>query len=58
MFPFSTEFPVSPKENKATFIAEIIAWLRGSDYSTVLGAGADADLANENVHLQSPSGDE
>lgn len=58
MLPFATEFPVKPQENRAAFVAEVIAWLRGTTYSTVLAAVSGQDLDNENAHLRAASGEE
>jgi len=58
MIPFSTEFPVKASENRAAFIAEVIAWLRGMQDSTVLDAGSDRELDGGNAHLLSNSGEE
>lgn len=58
MRPFATEFPVRPVINRAEFIAEIIAWLRGTNYSTVLEEGPGDSLDGESAHLRSRSGEE
>lgn len=58
MLPFATEFPVTPLENRAAFVAEVIAWLRGSDYSTVFAASSETELNGENAHLVSKTGEE
>lgn len=58
MLPFSTEFPLKPASSRAAFVAEVIAWLQGTSYSTVLALGAEAELDGENAHLRSPTGEE
>lgn len=57
MLPFATEFPVKPVPNRAAFVSQVIAWLRGTSYSTVLESGADADLDGENALLISQTGE-
>ncbi|NJO56772.1 MAG: hypothetical protein HC834_11120 [Rhodospirillales bacterium] len=39
-------------------MAEVIAWLQGTSYSTVLASGSDKELDGENAHLRSPAGEE
>lgn len=58
MLPFSTEFPVKANQNRAAFIAEIIAWLRGNTASTVLDDGSEKELEGENGHIVSANGEE
>lgn len=58
MLPFSTEFPVKAVDNRAAFVAEVIAWLRGTSYSTVLASGTDQDLEAENAYFCAASGEE
>lgn len=57
MLPFSTEFPVRPSENRAAFVAEIIAWLRGMDHQTVLSSKSETELDGANVHIRSDTGE-
>ncbi|MBK8085000.1 MAG: hypothetical protein IPK28_14910 [Devosia sp.] len=57
MIPFATEFPVGPRATKAAFIAEVTAWLRGTQYSQVL-ATKYPDLSSDFAHLRSGSGEE
>lgn len=58
MTVFATEFPVESNVNRAAFISEIIAWLRGTKYSHVLASCNATDLDDENVFLKSKSGEE
>ncbi|HEX4739329.1 MAG TPA: hypothetical protein VH331_17405 [Allosphingosinicella sp.] len=58
MQPFATEFPVKRSGNKAAFPAEIFAWLRGMQHSTVLASTSERELDGENVFLVSASGEE
>lgn len=58
MMPFSTEFPVSPVATKAAFIAQVVGWLRGTQYSEVLSSGEGLDLSGDSAHLKSKSGEE
>lgn len=49
MHTFATEFPVRNIDDKATFVAQILGWLRGNEKSTVLDTGSerffDADFS-------------
>ncbi len=58
MLPFATEFPVKKFDTRAEFIAEITAWLRGMENSTVLSPTSEKDLDGETAHLLSASGEE
>ena len=58
MLPFSTEFPVRPSANRAAFVAEVIAWIRGMQHQTVLSSESDAELDGANVHVRSNIGEE
>lgn len=58
MLPFATEFPVSSRPDRAAFVAEVVAWLRGTTYSTVLAAASEAVLDTENASLRAPTGEE
>lgn len=55
---FATEFPVRANPNRAAFVAEVIAWLRGTRYSSVLDSGTGKELDGDNAHLSSPAGEE
>lgn len=57
MFPFSTEFPVRPSEDRTAFVAEIIAWLRGMKGQTVLSTDSATELDGANIHIKSKSGE-
>lgn len=58
MLPFITEFAVKPLENKGSFVAEVMAWLRGIEDSDVLNYLASESLDGENAYVVSPSGEE
>lgn len=58
MQPFATEFPIKRFSASAAFVAEVVAWLRGTNYSTVLSSGAQGEFEGENVHLRAASGEE
>ena len=49
MIPFSTEFPVIPSDNRAAFVAEVVAWIRGMRHQTVLSKDSEAELDGANV---------
>ncbi|MFT3688033.1 hypothetical protein [Paenirhodobacter sp.] len=57
MTPISTEFPVKPRAAYGAFVAEVIAWLRGTTYSTVLSEATDQELSGEYAHLTTASGE-
>ena len=58
MIPFSTEFPVIPSDNRAAFVAEVVAWIRGMRHQTILSKDSEAELDGANVHVRSNSGEE
>lgn len=58
MLPFSTEFPVIPRDNRAAFVAEVVAWIRGMQHQTVLSTESEAELDGANVHVRSSTGEE
>lgn len=58
MLPFSTEFPVVANQSNASFIAEVIAWLRGNGASTVLESGSEKELEGRDAYLIAESGEE
>lgn len=58
MLPFATEFPVTGLDIRSAFLAEIIAWLRGTQYSSVLNAASDKDLDDDNIYLRADSGED
>jgi hypothetical protein len=58
MPPLSTEFPVRPLPNRAAFVTEVVTWLQGTKYSTVMASGSEADLDGETAHLRSATGEE
>ncbi len=58
MTSFATEFPVNPIPDRGTFVAQVVSWLRGTDYSTVLDNPRESDLGGDTAHLRSPSGEE
>jgi len=55
---FATEFPVNLILDRAAFVELVVAWLRGTKYSSVLEAGTNADLDSENAFLRSETGEE
>lgn len=57
MIPFVTEFPIR-QITSAEFTAQVIGWLRGSSYSTVLDEYSVGDLSKDAADLRSRSGEE
>ncbi|UEM24942.1 hypothetical protein JL100_033150 (plasmid) [Skermanella mucosa] len=55
---FATEFPIKPVNNRAYFVAQVMAWLHGTKYSTVLNQYEHEVLETENAYLRSASGEE
>lgn len=55
---FSTEFPVQPIANSAAFLAQVINWLRGTKYSTVLDDSEEKDLDAEAPIVRASTGEE
>lgn len=55
---FSTEFSVRPLASSAAFLAQVITWLRGTKYSTVLDDASEKDLDAEAPIVRAPSGEE
>ena len=58
MLQFSTEFPVIPSDNRAAFVAEVVAWIRGMRHQTVLSKDSEAELDGANAHVRSSTGEE
>jgi hypothetical protein len=57
MISIATEFPVRPDVGRAEFVAHAVTWLRGTDYSTVLGT-TDRELDGDWAHLKTNGGEE
>ncbi len=58
MLPFATEFPVRSANNRAEFVALVVSWLRGTNYSSVLDTRQVEDLEGETAYLKSRGGEE
>jgi hypothetical protein len=58
MTTLATEFPVKPISDRGAFVAQVIGWLRGANYSTVLDEQCDADLGRDAAHVRAPNGEE
>ncbi|WP_417686396.1 hypothetical protein [Roseibium sp.] len=58
MIQFATEFPVKPISDKAHFVAQIIAWLRGTNYSTIFEGNSETDFGGETAYLRAESSEE
>lgn len=54
--PLSTEFPVKATKSRADFVAEVVVWLQGTKYSTVLAPDSIQELDGENARLTAPNG--
>jgi hypothetical protein len=57
MVTFSTEFPVKRALNRALFLAQVVAWLRGTSYSKVLEDRSDEEVEGETAYLRSSGGE-
>lgn len=55
---FATEFPVKPSVDKAAFLSQVIAWLRGNNFSKVLDEADSKDLDKSHAHVRSANGEE
>ena len=53
----ATEFPVSALNTKAALVAEVTAWLRGMERSTVLDDHEFSELEKDYVNISSSSGE-
>lgn len=58
MTTLATEFPVKPISDRGAFVAQVIGWLRGANYSTVLDEPRDEDLGGDAAHVRAPNGEE
>lgn len=58
MISFATEFPLKPIPDRRAFLAQVVSWLRGTNYSSVFDDPRERDLAGDFVHLQSTNGEE
>jgi len=58
MTTLATEFPVNPISDRGAFVAQVIGWLRGASYSTVLDEPRDAELGGDAAHIRAPNGEE
>lgn len=57
MLSFATEFPVKRLKNKAAYVSQIIAWLRGTNYSNIFDNPDTADLDPDTVNINSNNGE-
>jgi len=57
MLPFATEFPVKKTSHSSEFLAEVVAWLRGNNFSTVLNETAAKELDGENAQFLADNGE-
>lgn len=55
---FATEFPVAATATRASFVANVVAWLRGTNYSKVLEKDAEVELNTDFSHLKTATGEE
>lgn len=58
VIPFATEFPVHVTVDRASFVAVVVAWLRGTTYSEVLEHRRETDLENHTAFLKAENGEE
>ncbi|MDH2326463.1 hypothetical protein QCN27_06255 [Cereibacter sp. SYSU M97828] len=57
ILPFATEFPIRSSPNRAALLAAVAAWLKGTNYSTILSGDAAVDDDGEQLHLRAESGE-
>lgn len=55
---FSTEFPVRRIPSRAEFVAQIIGWLRGAEYSSVFDSSSSTELEDDYSVIRSDNGEE
>lgn len=55
---FATEFPIKDSITAGEFVAQVIAWLRGNRFSTVLDKKSNHDLDTSFAHLRGQNGEE
>ncbi|QGG90650.1 hypothetical protein GH983_09305 [Agrobacterium sp. MA01] len=55
---FATEFPVKSSVDKAAFLSQVIAWLRGNNFSKVLDEFDSKDLDKSHAHIRSANHEE
>lgn len=55
---FATEFPHKAIPSEAAFVAQVISWLRGTNYSTVVNLADEADLDKSAPVIRSQTGEE
>lgn len=58
MTVFATEFPIAGNPNISAFVAQVVSWLRGTKYSTVLNGAGAADLDGDAPVVRAPNGEE
>lgn len=58
MSVFATEFQVSSKADRANFLSQVIAWLRGNESSRVLDGNALHDFDKSFAHIKAENGEE
>ncbi|SEP37022.1 hypothetical protein SAMN05444123_11853 [Rhodopseudomonas pseudopalustris] len=58
MSSLATEFPVRSIRDRAQFVAQVVSWLKGTSYSTILDRPHETDLHGDTAHLRSKSGEE
>ncbi len=54
---FATEFPVKTSVDRATFVAQSIAWVRGMEQTTLFGSNTDLTTLSDEAMISSPSGE-
>ena len=58
MTSFATEFPVKPIPHRGSFVAQVVFWLRGTNYSTVFDDPRHRDLEGDTAHLSARNGEQ
>ncbi|OOO36181.1 hypothetical protein [Agrobacterium sp. YIC 4121] len=55
---FATEFPIKDSITAGEFVSQVVAWLRGNKFSTVLDKANNHELDTSFAHLRGENGEE
>jgi hypothetical protein len=54
---FATEFPVKSDVDRAKFVAQAIAWIKGMEHTTLFGSNVDITNLTDEAGITSPEGE-